>query len=180
MGDALPIPTDPDPSGRHSPDDFASVYLAHYRAIAGAIYRRTGDPHLTEDLTSETFLAAFRALDRFRPGKVPIRVWLLRIASNKVNRWARRQAGLTSRLLELARIRPAQATPTLPSYSGALGALLSLPLHYQTVLSLHHLENLSLDEVALVLDCSVATVKSRLTRARAALRRRVREQGDRQ
>jgi RNA polymerase sigma-70 factor, ECF subfamily len=49
-------------------------------------------------------------------------------------------------------------------------ALLTLPPKFQTVLSLHYLEGLDLKAVATVLGCRVGTVKSRLARAREALR----------
>lgn len=179
MPDALSIPCPHAEPAAADLGSFAAVYHAHYRTIAGAIYRRTGDAHLTEDLTADTFLAAYRAIDRFRPGTIPVRVWLLRIATNKVNRWARRRAGLAQRLRDLARIRPAAAAPAEVPYPTALAALLRLPPQHQAVISLHHLEGLSLDEVALILNCSVAAVKSRLARAREALRREVLAQGDR-
>jgi RNA polymerase sigma-70 factor (ECF subfamily) len=52
-------------------------------------------------------------------------------------------------------------------------ALLSLRPKHQAVLALHYLEGLSLEEVAAVIGCRVGTVKSRLSRARVALRDRL-------
>ena len=170
---ARPAPTASDPAA------FAPVYLANYRAVAGAIYRRTGDPNLTEDLTADVFLAAFKSFHRYRPTEVPVRVWLLRIATNRVNRWARRRGGLAAILRRLARIRPAEdSPPATREYPTALSALLSLPPDHQSVLSLHHLEGLAVEEVSLVLEIPVGTVKSRLARARDSLRRRLLAQGE--
>ena len=153
---------------------FGALYQHHYRAIAGAIYRRTGDPDLTEDLTSDVFLAAYRSIDTYRCTHIPVRVWLLRIATNRVNRWARRRTGLRAILGRLARSTPTHAPrPAQADHAEARSALLALPADYQTVLSLHHLEGMSLEVVSLVLACPVSTAKSRLTRARAALRRRL-------
>ena len=52
-------------------------------------------------------------------------------------------------------------------------ALDGLSARHQAVLSLHYLEGLAIDEVALVLGCRIGTVKSGLSRARAALRKRL-------
>ena len=60
--------------------------------------------------------------------------------------------------------------------SAALTALLRLPIDQQEVLSAHYLEGLSLDEVALMLSISPAAAKSRLARARDALRRELARQ----
>ncbi len=149
---------------------FGRLYRLHYPTIVGCLYRRTGDPHTAEDLAADTFLAAFRALPRYRVTEVPLRIWLLRIATNTANRWARGR-----QKLKLTRIA------AVPIASGAVGerqaameeaqaALLALAPSQQAVLSLHYLESLSLDEVGAVLGCPPGTVKSRLARARAAMR----------
>ncbi len=58
--------------------------------------------------------------------------------------------------------------------------LLTLPLPYQTTVALHYLEEMSLKEIAQVLNCSVGTVKSRLSRGRELLRIHLKESdGDR-
>lgn len=162
------------------PDNaFQAIYLAHYAAVAGLIYRRTGDVHLTEDLTADTFAAALAAYPRYRPSDAPIAAWLLRIATNRVNRWARRRAGLTQIIGRLARLRLTESPPpAAPEYPRALAAMLSLSPEHQAVLSLHHVEGLPLEQVALVLEIEVGTVKSRLARAREALRRELLAQGD--
>jgi RNA polymerase sigma-70 factor (ECF subfamily) len=49
-------------------------------------------------------------------------------------------------------------------------ALLALPPKYQSVLALHYLEGMSVEEVALAVGCRMGTVKSRLSRGRQALR----------
>ncbi|MCC6426371.1 MAG: RNA polymerase sigma factor [Phycisphaerales bacterium] len=162
-----------------NPDGFAEIYLRHYQAVAGLIYRRTGDQHVTDDLTADVFLAAYRALPRYRVGGTPLRAWLLRIASNRVNRWVRRGRGMIDILARLARLRPVSEMPReVREYPVALRALLSLAPEYQTVMSLHHLEGLGIEEAALVLECPIGTVKSRLNRARAGMRRALGEMGE--
>ena len=162
---------------RPQPQAFGDFYREHYQAIAGLIYRRTGDSHVTEDLTADVFLAAYQSMDGYR-GQVPQIVWLRRIANNRVNRWVRREIGLRGilRRLPLFSVLVTPETNPAEPRSAALTALLRLPLDQQEVLSAHYLEGLSLDEVALMLSISPAAAKSRLARARDALRRELARQ----
>ncbi len=150
---------------------FGLLYREHYAAIAGLIYRRTGHTQATEDLAADTFLAAYLALPRFRHD-VPLYIWLRRIAHNRVNRWARREAGLRKAL----RLLPALESflpkpPSLGERSPALRALLTLAPDHQAILSAHYLEGMPLAEAAQMLAISPEAAKSRLARAREALRR---------
>ena len=70
---------------------FSVLYRRHYSMLAAHVYRRTGNVHATEDLVADVFLTALRTLPRYRYRGIPVRFWLLRIATNAVNRWARRQ-----------------------------------------------------------------------------------------
>jgi RNA polymerase sigma-70 factor, ECF subfamily len=156
------------------PAHFAEIYLTHYRGVAGLIYRRTGDPHVTEDLTADVFLAAYRSLAKYRASEIPLRAWLWRIATNRVNRWARRRSGLASILERLSRLRSTSTeSRENRDYTHALAAFLQLRPGEQDVISLHHIEGLSVDEVALILDVPPGTVKSRLSRSRDALRKKL-------
>ena len=153
---------------------FSELYRRHYRGLCAHVYRRTGDVHATEDVVSEVFLTALRTLPRFRYRGVPVRFWLLRIATNAVNRWARRRRrrGTTSlRVDELTDARADDASLSGEADDGrARRALLTLAPKHQAVLSLHYLEGLSVKEVASIIGCREGTVKSRLARARDALR----------
>lgn len=161
---------------------FAVLYRRHYAMVAGYIHRRTGDSHATDDLVAEVFLAALRCLPRYRFRGLPIQAWLYRIATNMVNRWARQQRGrVLKRFSELAvepEKQPAQATAEI----GADGefaclAMLTIKPKFQTVLSLHYLEGMSIEQVAAAIGCRVGTVKSRLSRGREALREKLLRRG---
>jgi RNA polymerase sigma factor (sigma-70 family) len=152
----------------------AELYQRHHRALLDHVYRRTGDVHATEDLVADLFVTVLQALPRYRYRGIPLRYWLLRIATNAVNRWARRERQWR---LQVVAVEPAvQVGHNTGSAGGetdparARRALLSLPPKYQSVLALHYLEGLGLAEVAAILGCRVGTVKSRLARARDALR----------
>lgn len=152
---------------KRDPRAFALLYRQHYAPIIGYVYRRIGDRHAAEDLAAEVFLAAMRSLRGYRHRGVPFRAWLYRIATHAVNRWARRE-----------RKRFCQTLPeSLVASDGeahdrdvARSAMLSLPPKHQAVLALHYLEGLSVEQVASVIGCRIGTVKSRLSRARQALR----------
>jgi RNA polymerase sigma-70 factor (ECF subfamily) len=149
---------------------FAALYRLHYPAVVGCLYRRTGDVHAAEDLAADAFLSAWRAMPRYRVTEIPLRIWLLRIATNAANRWARQR-----RTLRLDRVAPPPtAAPAEADRAVAIeeaqAALLALRPEHQAVISLHYLESLSLEDVAAVLGCRLGTVKSRLWRAREALR----------
>lgn len=163
---------------------FAQLYRSHCQPIARYIYRRVGDAHLTEDLTADVFTVALRMLPRYRHRGTPVRAWLYRIASNRVNRWARRER---RHALQRLQADPAggRECPAAEDRRRAAGAgrresrehvrtaLLTLAPKHQTVLALHYLEGMPVAEVALAIGCRVGTVKSRLARGREALRRRL-------
>jgi RNA polymerase sigma-70 factor (ECF subfamily) len=161
---------------KHDREAFTILYRRHYRMVSDYVYHRTGDVHATEDLVSDVFLTALRTLPRYRYRGVPLRFWLFRIATNAVNHWARRQRRrATTSLhdqLEDAATRPSSTRDEIDR-EHARRALLSLSPKYQAVLSLHYFEGLAVKEVAQVIGCRVGTVKSRLARARDALRERL-------
>jgi len=163
-------------------DAFAEIYRRNCHAIAGYVLRRIGDRHTMDDLVAEVFLTAMRALPRYRYRGVPLRAWLYRIATNTVNRWAKRNTWRNKVSLGLEPEAHEPQSAAAPVGEGTAGnadrarqAMLRLSPKHQSVLALHYLEDLSVDEVAVVLGCRVGTVKSRLSRARDALRERLLE-----
>jgi RNA polymerase sigma-70 factor (ECF subfamily) len=158
---------------------FAVLYRRHYAMVAGYIHRRVGDRHVTEDLAAEVFLAALRCLGRYRHRGLPLRAWLYRIATNTVNRWARRtRHEIKARFDELVIRRWIEPSSAVTSHDEhdtefARMALLSLRPKYQSVLTLHYLEGMALEEIAAALGCRIGTVKSRLSRGRDALREKL-------
>ncbi|MFG0304968.1 MAG: RNA polymerase sigma factor [Phycisphaerales bacterium JB040] len=153
---------------KRDPRAYAELYRMHYGAIAGYLLRRTGDRHVAEDLASETFLSAWKALGRFRDRGAPFRAWLMRIATNKANRWSRDRKRRSRHATALG----APATPAEASERAGdvQRALLGLAERDQSVLVLHHVEGLSVARVADVLGVREGTVKSRLARARERMR----------
>lgn len=161
--------------------------------IYALLYRLTEDAEEARDLTQETFLQAFRHIAAFR-GDADLRTWLYRIAVNQArNRWRwwkRRRRDRTVSLDEpvseandsplSARLAdgnadadPEQQTLARERERALLAALHTLSSAYREVIVLRDIEGLSYEEVAHALEINVGTVKSRLSRGRIELRRRL-------
>ena len=152
---------------------FAALYQHHYPMLVDYVYRRTGDVHTTEDLVADVFVIVLRSLSGYRYRGVPLRYWLLRIATRTVNRWAGRHRRRFHSPLDADQMADRVESP-LGGRSEAepvQRALLTLKPKYQAVLALYHLQGLSVRETAAVLGCREGTVRSRLARARDALRK---------
>ncbi len=155
---------------RHDPEAFGRLYRMHYACIAGYLLRRTGNEHVAEDLAGETFVAALGAIGRFRHTGAPFGAWLMRIATNQVNRWAKKTRRDSDAKLWIAKHADGSFDECEADHAEMIRqALDSLSVDHQTVLYLHHVEGMKVEQVALVLGVSQGTVKSRLHRARAAL-----------
>jgi len=174
-------------------DAAAFDFLVRERSpdIYALLYRLTEDVEEARDLTQETFLQAFRAVAHFR-GDADLRTWLYRIAVNQArNRWRwwrRRRKNVTvsldatdeqheqplaAQLADEQSINPEQATLARERERLLTQALRSLSRVYREVVVLRDVEGLSYEEVAATLEISVGTVKSRLSRGRTELRRRL-------
>ena len=169
-------PTEGD-GGIASPGDFEAAFQAHFPPVYRFIARRVG-PALAEDLAAETFATAYRRRAAFDPGRGSLRSWLYGIATNLVrNHWRAEQhlLALDARLVPEAdlsgsaeavdqRVTAAMLAPTLAA------GLARLTRDQRDVLLLHAWAELSHEEIAAVLGIAPGTVRSRLSRARAALR----------
>jgi RNA polymerase sigma-70 factor, ECF subfamily len=173
----LPVEAELIQQAKSDPEAMAELFRNHYAPIGRYIQHRVGSSSTAEDLTSEVFLTMVRYLPRFRVNGTPFRAWLYRLATNQVNRWARHQRRFAWKQLQ---DYPSSETQGLDEESAARirAALLTLPVHYQSALALHYLEELPVESVAQVLGCAVGTVKSRLARGRDLLRPLLSEQDD--
>ncbi len=159
--------------------------------IYGLLYRLTENSEEARDLTQETFLRAFQSIEHFR-GDADLRTWIYRIAINQArNRWRwwrrrRRDATVSLDSVDDRGSRP--LTSTLPADRGnspeqetlaherervLRAALLTIKHAYREAVILRDIEGLSYEEVAATLGISIGTVKSRLSRGRSELRRKL-------
>lgn len=147
-----------------------------------------GDRDEALDLSQEVFLRVFRTIHRFR-GQSALRTWIYRIAVNQArNRhrlWRRRHRADQVSLDEHVRAHgeffsSRQLSPERVLAQKELAAALQqaldrLPFDQRTVIVLREIDGLSYEEIAFSLGVAIGTVKSRLTRARQALREDLRE-----
>lgn len=150
----------------------SSLYDLHAPAVLRYLVRRTGSEHTAEDITADVFTALVQNVRGYEDRGLPIRAWLFRVATHRVNRWARRQRLRTFVGLP-ADVQQGSESTSGGSGDGVLRHLLSLPPDFQSVLSLYYLEGLGVAEVARILGAAEGTVRSRLSRARDALRKRL-------
>lgn len=164
------------------PELFAQIFDRHAPAIHGFLSRRVGD--LADDLLSETFLAAFRQRDRYRPERLDVRPWLYGIAANLLRRHHRDEAARYRALArsaarddreshahhEVDAVERLDAQALRPALAAALG---ELDERDRETLLLIAWAGLGYAEAAAALDIPVGTVRSRLHRARRQLRERL-------
>ncbi|MCE5219652.1 sigma-70 family RNA polymerase sigma factor [bacterium] len=168
--------------------DFSKIVEGYYQRIYNVIYRMIEDREEAEDLTQDTFVNAHRAFDSFRH-ESQIYTWLYRIAvnltKNRLDR-RRRRRGVEgpsldapvevdedemTRQVEDWRHAPGRAAENTELERVLACEVTGLRAEYKEVVILRDYEDLSYEEIAQVVGCSVQAVKSRLFRARSVLRR---------
>ncbi len=160
--------------------------LEHLDALFRVARRLTRSELDAEDLVQETFARAFDAREQYLEG-TNLRAWLFRILRNAhIDVYRRRRASPErGPLLDdppaaaASQVEPLRGDEELERLRSVVAddieaALASLSPDARAVILLD-LEGLTEGELATVLDCSVGTIKSRLFRARAALRERLRD-----
>jgi RNA polymerase sigma-70 factor (ECF subfamily) len=156
----------------------------HQRMVIQLATNLLGDRDEALDLSQEVFLRVFRTIHRFR-GQSTLRTWIYRIAVNQArNRhrfWRRRhrndQVSLDTHIATygefpstLGLSRPDRVFEQKQLGARLQEALDRLPFEQRTVIVLREIDGLSYEEIAYSLGVAIGTVKSRLTRARQALR----------
>ena len=163
---------------RPTPDDtehFASLFDRHAAALLRYAFRRTADAALAEDLVAITFLEAWRRRGALRPGADPL-PWLYGIATNVVRHERRARRRHDAALARLGAPRAAggavdEVLEREQEMRAVLEQLALLPRREQDVVALCVWSGLSYEDAAAALGVPVGTVRSRLSRARARLRR---------
>jgi RNA polymerase sigma-70 factor, ECF subfamily len=166
----------------------ADLVAEHQRMVVQLAMNLLGDRDEALDLSQEVFLRVFRTIHRFR-GQSSLRTWIYRIAVNQArNRhrfWRRRhradQVSLDQHIATHGDfLSGGESTPDRLLAQKELAAKLQqaldgLPFDQRTAIVLREVDGLSYEEIAYSLGVAIGTVKSRLTRARQALRSELRE-----
>jgi len=161
------------------------VLFERYRSrVYNTALRIVGRPDEAADVLQDVFVLLFRKIHRFRARAV-FASWVYRITVNAAldHLRRRRRAPRSSAAPAVLDGAPEQLEMTTPERGAALrdleghvrAALHTLSERLRIVVVLRYLEGLSYADIADILDCSIGTVKSRLFRAHAALRKRLAE-----
>jgi len=164
-------------------DELVRVYNASIFHVA---YRMLGDSGDASDVVQEIFLKVFRNINGFK-GESSLKTWIFRIAFseilNRLRWWKRRYRHATVSLdedqngnghgyrLSDATPGPEQILQSKEQEQAIQQALKKLSSDHRSIIILRDIEGFSYGEIAEVLGVSIGTVKSRLARARADLKK---------
>ena len=163
---------------RHEPEYFTELFLRHAPYIQRYVVRRLGQD-AADDIVAETFLLAFRQRDSYDQARSDARPWLYGIATNLIGHHRRAEIRLYRALARTG------ADPVTESFTDRIddrvsastasrrlaAALARLSAELRDTLLLVAWGDLSYEETATALGVPVGTVRSRISRARSALRR---------
>ena len=178
-----------------SEDAYAWLVGEFHQPVYSLVYRILTDPADAADTTQEVFLKIFRGMKHFH-GESSLKTWIYRIAiheaSNRRRWWFRHKSKETSveqtegesqsyssAEVNLALVdrhkSPFETVADHEVQARVEAELRSVPEPYRTAVVLRDIEDLSYEQIAEITQVSLGTVKSRITRGRDALRKRLNE-----
>lgn len=174
----MPATSDSDLIARFKQGDisaFEDIVRMHQDRIYNLCRYMLQDPREAQEAAQDAFIKAYNGLGNFRP-ESSLYTWLYRIAVNTCHDYRRKSQREALRLAPLSENLPSDAPLSEQLYAAAeirgriQLALQKLPEKLRAAVVLREIEALSYEEIAAVLQTSVGTVKSRLSRARGQLR----------
>ncbi len=171
-------------------DAFDELVRRYEGKIYGLAYRFMGNHADASDLAQDTFIRVYQALAGFR-GDASFSTWLYRIAANICrDELRKRQRRRSVSIDEMIDASPANVPTADGSYSPeetvqrrevqsqVQFCLNELSSDHRLVLVMREIQGLSYEEIASALQCSMGTVKSRISRARSALKDKMIKEGE--
>jgi RNA polymerase sigma-70 factor (ECF subfamily) len=154
---------------------FGGIVQRWQRRLINLAWRFCRDRSTAEDMAQEAFVRAFRALHTFR-GESAFSTWMMTVAMNSYRSWLRDQGPMPAQVdLErtVARERDALASLEQEERASAVRNMVrTLPPRYREAIVLYYFEEMNLAETARILGIAEGTLKARLHRGRALLKRR--------
>lgn len=165
---------------RGDTESFEILVRRHQKATFNLVYRLLGDPDEAAEVAQEVFLSAYKSIQQFR-GDAVFSTWLYRIAFNhaitrRKTLQISQQRHLPLEGMEIvadSSVDPARKAERIEIQSRVQQALDSLDKQDALIILLRDLQDVPYEEIAGVLNIPVGTVKSRLHRARKALKDRL-------
>ncbi|MER5732469.1 SigE family RNA polymerase sigma factor [Streptomyces sp. NPDC002138] len=150
-------------------EEFEEFYAHSVKHLVGQVYLMTGDLHEAQDVVQEAFVRAWARRGRLSRDAGP-EAWIRTVAWRlAVSRWRRRGRAAEAWRRHGAAAPAAAGSPD-PATVALVGALRTLPERQRRVAVLHYVCDLSVEQVAAETGIAAGTVKTHLSRARAALR----------
>ena len=157
-------------------DALGVIYDRHRRLVYRTALAICNDPEAAADLLQDVFLRLHRFADRVDP-KRPLEPWLYRVTANQAYTWVKRNQRWTHPLEEIAEWL-SSGIKNYPQYISEQddesrriqAAIAKLSLSQRVVVVMYYINDLSLHEIAEILEIPEGTVKSRLHYGRNALK----------
>jgi RNA polymerase sigma-70 factor (ECF subfamily) len=170
---------------------FSQLYDRYRQRIYATVYRIIQDAAEAQDATQEVFVKLYRSLSEWNPQKAKFSTWLYRLAANQaIDFWRIRRRRhetqpaegpdretLQDRGMGDAILTPFGTLKQKESIEQIRRCVDNLPELQKKVFLLRYFEDLKLEEIAEMEDCSLGTVKTSLFRATHAVRRAMRRTG---
>lgn len=168
---------------------FEELVSVHQKQIFSLAYRMCGNQEDAADMAQEALIKVYRNIDKFK-GNAKFSTWLYRVVTNtcldEMKKTKRRQVyslddevetndGSLKREIEDNAPTPEEKAEQAERKEAIQEALMRVSDTHRKVLVLRDIQGFSYEEIAQMLECSEGTVKSRLSRAREALRKVLKE-----
>jgi RNA polymerase sigma-70 factor (ECF subfamily) len=159
---------------------FVCLYRKYQQPVYRFCLQISGSGHIAEEVTQETFLVMIRAPQKYDAGRGPLLLYLFGIARHLVRRSRKRDQLFTSledgwETLVAGRSDVLGDVARCEQFEQVRQAILALPRKYREVIVLCALQELTYEEAASVVRCSIGTVRSRMHRARQLLIRKLKK-----
>ncbi|MEQ8927753.1 MAG: sigma-70 family RNA polymerase sigma factor [Fulvivirga sp.] len=157
-------------------DDFGILYKEYFQRIFNYLFKRVLDFDLARDITSEVFIKAFLAIQRYQWRGIDFIIWLHRIAYNEIMMYSRNQeqfrkykfliqcTPVNKASLEEEKIEIETQILNDKRVNLLIQSINKLPRKYQEPIALKYYEGLTIKEIAIVLSKKEGTVKSLISR----------------
>ncbi|NDU85182.1 MAG: RNA polymerase sigma factor RpoE [Ferrovum sp.] len=160
---------------------FGMLVNKYQRKLARLVGRLVRDPGEAEDVTQDAFIKAYRALGTFR-GDSAFYTWLYRIGVNTAKNYLMNHGRKAAQSMAMEDAEFSESSELVMDFNTPEAELMSreiaqtvndsmdaLPEELRTAIRLREIDGLSYEDIALMMNCPIGTVRSRIFRAREAI-----------